>query len=281
MGVDQRYVDEASKQYDPQYEARKRALENGYNSNVNDLNNSKTGINANYDTRVKGQNLQNTVNKNNMSNGMLGRGMGRSSIATSGLTGLDTGNTRVLGEINNARTGELNNVDNSIANLKVGLTNSFLGLDAEKMGAINQLAMQLRDKAVEEGWKQKQFDFQQQQASAEAQYRNSQLALQRESMASKQQTEKKASPNDLYATYLNYRDRGEGTNFLKDNRSSIISEQGYKVYQELSAMDEEWLSQQDSSSSEDDSTSSKKNWFANAINWINPWLGRGSKWGAI
>lgn len=283
MAVNQKYVDEANDTYSGQYDNKRRALENALNSSISNLNVSKGGINSAYDGQVKNQNLQNTLGKNNFSNSMLGRGLGRSTIATSGLAGLDTTNARVVNDINTNRTSALSNVDTSIADLKNSHQNNLIGLDSEKMSAVNQLARELQNRYEDN-------TFRDTQAQWQKDYQNAQLQLQREQMANDQaykyaslnkssgtSSSTKDSPNDLYASFMNYRDRGMGEQFLKDNRSDIISRYGLTAYQNMASLQEEWSKGQSSNNSVVEEQLPNKNGFLkNFFQWAIP---GGKKWG--
>lgn len=281
MAVNQKYIDEANDTYSGQYDAKRKALENALNSNINNLNVSKGGINSNYDGQVKNQNLQNTLGKNNFSNSMLGRGLGRSTIATSGLAGLDTTNARVVNDINTNRTSALNNVDSGIADLKNAHQNNLLGLDSEKMSYVNQLARELQNRYEDNSYRDTQAQWQKD-------YQNAQLQLQREQMNNDQaykyaslnkssESSTKDSPNDLYASFMNYRDRGMGEQFLRDNRNDIISRYGITAYQNMATMQEEWNGSQTQNSSTQEEELPNKNGFLK--NFFQMLLPGGKKWG--
>ena len=111
MSIDSKYYTQAEQQYNPSYNQKVTALQNQLAQNQQNLEQQKVGINANYDYQVQNQNLNNRLNKNNVSNAMLGRGLANSSIAISGLAEQDAKNTRLVGDINRNRTAELNNID--------------------------------------------------------------------------------------------------------------------------------------------------------------------------
>ncbi|MGL4774528.1 MAG: hypothetical protein ACRC2K_13285 [Clostridium sp.] len=180
------YRQQAQAQYDPSYNARVQALKNQLAQNTLSLDQSKTGINQNYDTQVGHQNLNNKISKNNISNTMLGRGLGASSIVTSGLAESDARNTRMVGEINTARTGALNDIEAQKAMLAQNMNNTLGQMAGDREKELMALANQLEDRDFEKNFKNRQLALQQQAQASEAAYRNAQLAMQREQMMASQ-----------------------------------------------------------------------------------------------
>ena len=163
-GLTQKYVDQATATYDPQFNTQLTSLQNALDKKVSDLEASKGGINKTYDTQVDNQNRTNTTNKNNFSNQTLARGLGRSSVATSGLGEFDQQNTRLIGNINTARAGAISDVDRNITNERSAFQNQKAQLDTDRMNKILTLARDIQEKqeaiARDEAWKKKQFDEQ-------------------------------------------------------------------------------------------------------------------------
>lgn len=180
------YYDQAKNQYDPSYNAQINAMQNAYNNNKLNLENSKGGINENYDYRVGQQNLNNKMNKNNVSNTMLGRGLGNSSIAVSGLAEQDAKNTRLVGDINRARTGDLNNVDSQIAMLGQNFNNSKAQMEADREKELWAIAQKLEDRDWDKTFKDNQFNWQKEQGLAEQRFKEQQLAIQRQNAQAEQ-----------------------------------------------------------------------------------------------
>lgn len=78
----------------------------GYQNQLSDLK-------ANYD-RIVQQSKDNTqVSQNNYSNQVLGRGLGRSSIATTGLAGIQDAGNKILNNVELDHTRELTKLDNN------------------------------------------------------------------------------------------------------------------------------------------------------------------------
>lgn len=193
------YRKQAEAQYDPSYNARVQAMKNQLAQNQLALDQSKTGINANYDTQVGNQNRNNMISKNNISNTMLGRGLGNSSIVTSGLAESDARNTRMVGDINNARTGALNDIEAQKQMLAQNMNNTLAQLQGDREKELMALANQLEDRQFEKDFKNKQFALQQQQAQAEMAYKNSMLAMEREKFNA-QKLAQQGDPDEMRAT---------------------------------------------------------------------------------
>ena len=111
MAVDQKYIDQATSQLTPTHNSQVTSLKNQLAQNQLALDQQKNSVNANYDLNVKNQNLNNRLNKNTVSNAMLGRGLANSSIAISGLAEQDARNARVQADIERNRVNDLGNID--------------------------------------------------------------------------------------------------------------------------------------------------------------------------
>lgn len=152
MAVD--YKKLATQEYDTSYNQKVQALKNELQSKVGNLDSSKVGINKNFDRNIANQNRQTTSAKNNFSNQVLSRGLGRSSIATSGLGELDVINNRKIGDINDNRTDALNQIDMQKSNLRNSLEKTLGVMSADRLDAIAKLSRQLEDRAFEKQMKE-------------------------------------------------------------------------------------------------------------------------------
>lgn len=174
------FYSQAKQQYDPSYNQKVQGLKNTLAQNQNNLETQKSGINANYNTQVANQNLTNKYNKNNYSNTMLGRGMANSSIVGTGLAEQDSKNARLVGEINNARTGSLNDIDRQKAILAQNMNATLGQMQADREDAIWALARQLEDRQRDYDYKQSGLQLQREGQAMTRDYQNAQLALSRE-----------------------------------------------------------------------------------------------------
>lgn len=205
MAVDQKYIDQATSQLTPTHNSQVTSLKNQLAQNQLALDQQKNSVNANYDLNVKNQNLNNRLNKNTVSNAMLGRGLANSSIAISGLAEQDAKNARVQADIERNRVNDLGNIDANKALLEQNTNNVIGQMDRDLQDKILSLAMQLEDRQWEKDFKDKGFQLQQQQfeydksykdklfeQSQQAQmfdqqYKNQMLAMQQEAQKYEQQ----------------------------------------------------------------------------------------------
>ena len=79
----------ANSELEPVFNAKVTALKNSLAANTLALTQQKTGVNANYDTQVTNQNIGNNASKNNFNAVTTSRGVGRSSIAATGIAEMD------------------------------------------------------------------------------------------------------------------------------------------------------------------------------------------------
>lgn len=180
----EQYIKQATKQYDVGYNAKVQAYKNTLAETLASQEGQKLGINANYNQQVQGQNLNNALNKNSTSNAMLGRGLGNSSIAISGLAENDAKNTRLVGDINTARTGALNQVDEAKMLAQRNMNATLGELGASRQDAIQTLANQLDSEAWNKNYQTQQLELSRQNAQASQAYQNAQLAFEKQKYAS-------------------------------------------------------------------------------------------------
>lgn len=173
-----KYYNQAQSQYDGSYNQKVANLNNQLAQNQANLENQKGGINQNYDGQVKQQNLANVKSKNNLSNGMLGRGLGASSIAVTGLAEADNINTRMVGDINTARTNSLNEIDKQkllLAQQNEAMLNS---MKADRLDGIQALAYQLEDRDFDKNFKNQQLAWEREKFNREQAWREQQAQAQ-------------------------------------------------------------------------------------------------------
>jgi hypothetical protein len=154
-----KYLGAATEEYTPIYNSKVTALKNALSSNLLALEQQKGGINTNYDTQVTGQNRQNVSAQNDFSNQVGSRGLGRSSIAVSGLGEMSMTNNRLVGEINTARTAALGNIDAQKTQTQTSFNSDVLNLEADKQSNINSLARNLGDKYDAREYRDSQFAY--------------------------------------------------------------------------------------------------------------------------
>ena len=191
----QQYIDQAQKQYDVGYNAKVQNYKNQLADTLSSLEGQKSGINANYDKQVQGQNLNNQLNKNNTSNAILGRGLNNSSIAVSGLAENDAKNSRLVGDINYARTGALGQVDESKALAQRNMNATLGELGASREDAIQTLANQLQSEQWDRDYKNQQLALERQNAQASQAYQNAQLEFERQKYSKSLEKDKISDAN--------------------------------------------------------------------------------------
>ena len=180
MADTNKYYQQAQSQYDTTYNSKVQALKNQLAQNQQNLDQQKGGINSNYDYQIQNQNLANKLNKNTVSNTMLGRGLANSSIAVSGIAEQDAKNTRLIGDINRNRTADLNDIEAQKALLAQNMNNTLSQMAIDREDEIRKLAYQLEDRDWEKNYKQQGLDLQKQAQMYEQQYKDAMLKMQQE-----------------------------------------------------------------------------------------------------
>lgn len=149
------YTEDARQQYEPTYNQRVQLLKNQMAQNITNLENSKLGVNQNFDQQIMKNNRYIKSNQNRFSNMTLGRGLGRSTIATSGIGEMSNIGARMNDETNFKRTQELGNIDNKIATEQNNTNNRLTQMEIDKQDQIAALAKQMMKEDKEEQWKQR------------------------------------------------------------------------------------------------------------------------------
>lgn len=132
--------------YKPIFEAQQNALQNRLDSGVRDLEGNIAGVNTEYDRAVQKQQEMNQMAKQNYNAETLGRGMGRSTVATTGLASMDARNERVTGDINMDRANTINSIHGKIQSLKEGIGREIGTLEGNRGILEAQYADQLEDR---------------------------------------------------------------------------------------------------------------------------------------
>lgn len=148
------YKQQAIEQYDPIYNNKVANLKNQLAQNIASLQNSKIGINRNYDNQINKNNNYIKGTQNQISNMTLGRGLGRSTIATSGIAEQANIGARMNNETNYARAQDLSAVDNQIATLEQNTNNTLTTMANDREKEIMNLARQLMEKDESTRWQQ-------------------------------------------------------------------------------------------------------------------------------
>lgn len=237
MSIDSKYYTQAEQQYNPSYNQKVTALQNQLAQNQQNLEQQKVGINANYDYQVQNQNLNNRLNKNNVSNAMLGRGLSNSSIAISGLAEQDAKNTRLVGDINRNRTAELNNIDQQKALLGQNYNNTLAQMEADKYDAIMALAQQLEDRDWNRDFQNRQLAQQYALAEMQKEYQYAQLAQ------AQAQFEAQQAWNREQWQYQQELNKSKNTNEFKSLIDNVVTDPSMTDSQRYNAMTQLYYNQ--------------------------------------
>ena len=237
MSIDNKYYTQAEQQYNPSYNQKVTALQNQLAQNQQNLEQQKVGVNANYDYQVQNQNLNNRLNKNNVSNAMLGRGLANSSIAVSGLAEQDAKNTRLVGDINRNRTAELNNIDQQKALLSQNYNNTLAQMEADKYDAIMALAQQLEDRDWNRDFQNRQLAQQYALAEMQKEYQYAQLAQ------AQAQFEAQQAWNREQWQYQQELNKSKNTNEFKSLIDNIVTDPNMTDSQRYNAMTQLYYNQ--------------------------------------
>lgn len=152
------YKQQAQQEYDPSYNAKIAAINAALNSNLTTLENQKSGIEATYANQESDQNQQNTLNKNEFDNVNSARGLGRSTILTTGLAGMDDQNTKILSRIKQAKTNDINAVDAQKSTLTTNTNNQIAQMAGDRESELAALIRQYQMRDEDIDFRNKQFD---------------------------------------------------------------------------------------------------------------------------
>lgn len=250
------YKTRATQEYDPAYNQKIQLIKDNLAANTQALENSKSGIYASYQQQEDDQNLSNNYTKNNLSNNALGRGLGRSSIVTSNLGEADLANNKILSRIRQARTGALNSVDSQIAGLNQTANNQIKQMGIDRESDLATLIRKYQDNDNQMKLEQSKLDYNmaqdaQKQANwqTEMDYKKdidakklaldekqlaASIAKARASSSGKSSTESKTQmKNGVWAVFEERLDSAMGEEFLKQNKTNIISNLGADEYYKM------------------------------------------------
>ena len=184
MAIDKAYLEEAKQMLSGGMEAQKIQLQNSLAQNMQGLEGQKAGVNQNFDRQLE-QNAINTTNaQNQYLNNSLARGLGRSTIATSGAAGIKDSGNRIANNVNTDRTNALGDIEAQKVKLTEALQSSLLGLQSNFDSQALTLAQQLEEAAYNRQYQSDQFAYQKEQdaianamAQAKFDYQKQQDAL--------------------------------------------------------------------------------------------------------
>lgn len=132
--------------YQPIFDQQRQAYENQLNRTVSDMENQITGVDTQYDRNVD-RSQKNTAHQQEMyGQQTLGRGLGRSTVATSGMAGIGVEGDRMVADINTDRANTINSIRSKIANVQESIGANISNLEANRGLMEQQYAMQLEDR---------------------------------------------------------------------------------------------------------------------------------------
>lgn len=178
--VDKKYLEEAKQMLAGQFENQKVQLNNSFNQNVQGLEGQKAGVNQNFDNQLEQNAMNTTRSKNQYNNNTLARGLGRSTIATSGQAGIQDSGNRIANKVEDARTQAISNIEAQKTMLQQALQESLLGVSAKQDSETMSMARQLEALQYERDWQNQQFAYQQSQDKWNQDFKMSQFEYQKQ-----------------------------------------------------------------------------------------------------
>lgn len=214
----------ANSELDPAYNTKVNALKNSLAASKLALNSQREGVNQNYDTQVTNQNINNEASKDNYSDITTSRGVGRSSIATTGLAEKDQINNRYVNAINQNRTGALGGIDSDITLAETEYNANVSNLGADKMTQANDLAHNYADKEVAQEYQAGRDAVADNQWTATNNYN-----IGRDRVADSHYNSDKATDNARYNTSSRLAAQAVATDNSRYNTSSRLAAEAVKT----------------------------------------------------
>jgi hypothetical protein len=152
------YTKLATQQYDPTYNQRVQQMKSNLAQQLAGLKQQET-------QQLKQYDVNNATAKNNFSNQSLDRGLGRSTITTTELGGMDLANNKQKSEYSAA-------IDKQENQYKTQTNDSLNAMAMDRQNAINVLARQLHESDREWAYKNAQLALQREQKASAAQKKN-------------------------------------------------------------------------------------------------------------
>jgi len=231
------YGTAAANEINPQYNSKVQILKNTLAQNKLALQQQKTGVNSNYDTQVSDQNLSNNSNKSNYSDILTSRGIGRSSIAATGLAEMDQVNNRYVDRINSGRTDALGNIDANITLDNNNYNNTVATMASDKIATINSRANEMATENDAINYRNSRdaisdARYNSEQATSNSRYADSRADSINEAIA-KQNA--KMAPQNAIDAYDSLGSLSDKQDYLEKFKEAIITEAGQSTYDKLKA----------------------------------------------
>lgn len=151
-----------------------------YKTNLQSLEGQKAGTNQNFDKQLEQNTINTTKSKNNYLNNSLSRGLGRSTIATSGAAGIQDSGNKIANVVEQDRAIAVNNIEAQKTILQQNLQATLLGLESSFTSQAQTLGQQLEAQAYARQMERESFDYKKQQDALDESFRQNQFAYQKQ-----------------------------------------------------------------------------------------------------
>lgn len=160
----EKYLKEAEKIYGGQYATKLADMQRMKDEKLAEYDKSDSSLKSQYDNSLKENKKDGVVRVNNYNNNTLARGLGRSTIATTGIAGIENTTAQNANRLEAERASKLAELLSQRNNYLASYDREVNALNAEKESAMNNYAIQMHNKDIE---------YQRQQALAAASRRTS------------------------------------------------------------------------------------------------------------
>ena len=157
------YINDAKGIYDGQYATKLADLERIKAERLSDYDNTNKSLDSQYEKSMADNKKDGITRVNNYNNNTLARGMGRSTIATTGIAGIENTTAQLDNDLRNQKAAKIAELLNQRNNYLSDFDRQVRALNEEKQSAINKYAMDLYNRDVD-------YDRQQALAAASRSY---------------------------------------------------------------------------------------------------------------
>lgn len=230
------YVDEAKKRFEGDYATRLQELQRLKDEKLSGYDSTSKSLESQYGSALEENRKSGVHRVNDYNNNTLSRGLGRSTIATTGIAGIENQTANSANQLTQEKLAKLADINTQRNNYMLDYDRGVNAVNQEKLSAINKYAQDLYNKDLE--WErqieeQKRREAVAAQQAAEEFARQQQLAAQRASYSSSSTAQSK---NDLYADFMNLvqsQDNWKARDFLDNNKQNIIDQYGSAYYKKM------------------------------------------------
>lgn len=206
------YINKAKDAIDGGYAARLQQLQAARNNQLAEYDQNAIDTNASYDRQLKDNADAGLMRVNNYNNDVLGRGMARSSIATTGIAGINNETAGLENDIKLDKQNKLNQISRARQVYDQNYDSGVAALTAEQQSAINKYAQDLYNNDLTY---ERQRALQAQQAA--------QQAAKKAASPTEQLKQAKDTINSKIDSIV---DSGDRLRWLEQNQANIISSLG-------------------------------------------------------